>query len=393
MTRLRSLCRWLLIGTLACAIGVLGSVRTLAADGPEEDSEVKLGREAAAENDKTVRMVTDPALVERVNRIGQAIAAIANVDPVEVKWGKPGVKRFAYSFKVVDEKDVNAYSLPGGYIYVNKGLLEFVKSDDELAGVLAHEVAHAAHHHMMKLIDEQEKLQKGMLIPFLVAILSKGEGAENLLMASQLYMVAKLNTYGVEAERDADQAAVRYMLKTSFNPVGILTFMERLAREERLKPQVEQGIYRTHPPTPERAQALLEELAALSIPAARRLTDPTLGATLTPAAVNGVAVVDVVLFKTRIARYAGIDGLTADQRARRTADALSLLLDADLKLFEVKVSNDGQRVLARGKALVAYTAQDAAVQGQTVPELARASADALRNAIWQDQFNRLPTGG
>lgn len=393
MTRLRSLYRWVLVGLVACSISMLAAGRMLAADTAEEDPEVKLGREAAVENDKAVRLVTDPALVERVNRIGQAIAAVANVDPVEVKWGKPGVKRFAYSFKVVDEKDVNAYSLPGGYIYVNRGLLDFVKTDDELAGVLAHEVAHAAHHHMMKLIDEQEKLQKGMLIPFLVAILSKGEGAENLLMASQLYMVAKLNTYGVEAERDADQAAVRYMLKTNYSPVGILTFMERLAREERLKPQVEQGIYRTHPPTPERAQSLLDELAVLNIPVARRTTDPSLGASVAPAAVNGVAVVDVILFKTRIARYTAIEGATAEERARRTADSLSLLLDADLKLFEVKVSNDGQRVLARGKALVAYTAQDAAVQGMSVPEMARASAEALRNAIWQDQFNRLPTGG
>src|SRR5579872_2476080 len=120
-----------------------------------EDPEVKLGRENAAENDKNIKLVTDAAVVDRVNRIGQEIAAVANSVEIPAIWGTPNVKKFAYTFKVVDDKDVNAYSLPGGFIYVNKGLLDYVHSDDELAGVLAHEITHAAHHHMVKLMHEQ----------------------------------------------------------------------------------------------------------------------------------------------------------------------------------------------------------------------------------------------
>src|SRR5262249_439382 len=113
---------------------------------PPEDPEVKVGRDSAAETEKEVKFITEPAIVERVNRIGQEIAAIANSTEIPATWGDPKVKKFNYSFRVVDDKDVNAFSLPGGFIYVNKGLLDYVHSDDELAGVLAHEVAHAAHH-------------------------------------------------------------------------------------------------------------------------------------------------------------------------------------------------------------------------------------------------------
>src|SRR5437016_3439628 len=176
---------------------------------PAEDSEVKLGRENAKANDEQpgIKFITDAALLDRVNKIGQEIAAVANVEKFPALWGSADVKKFNYTFKIVDDKDVNAYSLPGGFIYVNKGTLDYVHSDDELAGVLAHEIAHAAHHHMMKLIKEQNKMQPFLPLILLAAILAKGQSANlgALAMAGQLYMVAKLNSYGVEAEKDADQ--------------------------------------------------------------------------------------------------------------------------------------------------------------------------------------------
>src|SRR5687767_10477099 len=104
----------------------LGALALVSASGlsqtkpPVEDSEVKMGREAAAENDKQVKLITDAKLLERVNRIGQDIAKIANTDEIPATWGSSTVKQFNYTFKIVDDKDVNAYSLPGGFIYLNK---------------------------------------------------------------------------------------------------------------------------------------------------------------------------------------------------------------------------------------------------------------------------------
>ena len=132
-----------------------GAQSPLADPTPVDDGEVKLGRMNAEENDRQVKLITDSKILERVNRIGSELARIANNYPIPASWGSSQLKPFRYTFKVVDDKDVNAYSLPGGFIYVHKGLIDAVRSDDELAGVLAHEIAHAAHHHVLKLLREQ----------------------------------------------------------------------------------------------------------------------------------------------------------------------------------------------------------------------------------------------
>ncbi len=366
-----------------------------AAAAPAEDPEVKLGRENADEAAKELKLVTDPAVVDRVNRIGQEIAAVANSLEVQALWGSSTLKKFDYTFKVVDDKDVNAFSLPGGFIYVNRGTLDFAQSDDELAGVLAHEVAHASHHHMMKLIKEQEKLQQKLILPMVVAAIvasrgGGGDGLANVLTAGQLYMVAKLNTYGVEAEKDADQSAVHYLSKTKYKPVGLLTFMERLAQQEVLRPQVELGIYRTHPPSPERARALQAEMEDLGLSLNRRDVDGSIAASVSSTTLNGVSVAEVRMSKSLVARLAASDGATAEDRGKLLAQRLNGLFDAGLEMYEIKLSNDKSRVIARGQTVVAFTAADAEPQRQSVEALASASLEVIRNLIWQDRVNRLP---
>lgn len=359
----------------------------------KEFPDVKLGKENAEELEKTIKLVTDPAILERVNRIGQEIAAIANAEPIPILWGMPERGKFEYSFRVVDDKDINAFSLPGGIIYINKGLLDYVKSDDELAGVIGHEIAHAAHRHMIRLINEQNKLQQRLLIPLIVgALLSRSPGSDigNLLMAGQLYLVAKLNTYGIEAEKDADQAGVRYLMRTKYNPVGLLTFMERLARDELRGPQRELGIYRTHPPSPERARALQSLLEELKIPINRREVDTSIRALVKPATVNGITVAEVTMGNTVITRLTASDGLSADDRAQKFADNINLLFDRGLQMHELRLSSDGKRIVARSIVMVTFAPSDAEAQNLPLEKVSRNTLDVLKNLLWQDQFNRIP---
>lgn len=358
---------------------------------PEEDGEVRLGRENAAENDKSVKLITDAALLDRVNRIGQELAAVANTTEVPALWGSSTLKKFDYVFKVVDDKDVNAYSLPGGFIYVNKGLLDYCRSDDELAGVLAHEIAHAAHHHMMKLIREQKKMQPGMLLLLAVGLAAKANGQDliNLFNAGQFYMVAKLNTYGIEAEKDADHTGMQYLVKTKFNPVGLLTFMERLARDEMRGPQRDLGIFRTHPPSPDRAVAMQGQLESMNIPINRRAVDPTISATVTNSTQNGVSLAEVKMGKIVVAKLAAGEGLSAEDRAKKLSLSLNQLFDAGLQMFEVRLNVDKTRILARGQTLINFSQADADAQKTTVPEMAQVTLDAIKNLLWQDQFNKL----
>lgn len=360
-----------------------------------DDPEVKIGRDAAAENDKEVKLITDPALVERVNKIGQQIATIANETEIKAHWGDSKVRKFNYTFKVVDDKDVNAYSLPGGFIYVHKGLLDYVHSDDELAGVLAHEVSHAAHHHMMKLLHEQSKMQPWTLLAVAIAagLGSRGQNGNPgaIALGAQLAMTAKLNEMGVEAEKDADQTGMRYLVHTKYNPVGLLTFMERLARDELNRRIVTLGIFQTHPPSKERADAAMNELKSLNVAVRRREVDPTLRATVTMIKVNDTPVAEVKMFKTTVARLVPLDEQTAEQRGAKLAATLDKAMDDGLQNFDVRVSADKSRVLGGMQTLITFAQADADVLRSTLAQLSQATAEAVRTIIWQDPAN-MPIG-
>ncbi len=135
---------------------------------PRDQQEVEFGKKVVAEIEKHYKFVTDPELVERVDRIGQVLAEIARQTPTVARYGESGPAPFQYTFRIIDEKEVNAFSVPGGFIFVYRGLLDFVSSDDELAAVLAHEIAHAAHRHVMKLIRDDAKVQQSVLLPALL---------------------------------------------------------------------------------------------------------------------------------------------------------------------------------------------------------------------------------
>ena len=128
---------------------------TCTAQPPVEDPEIKIGREAHEEMLKSgMKLISDSAMLSRVTAIGARLANVANKTVIPATYGTENRTPYTYRFHIVDDKDVNAFALPGGWLYVNKGLLDYVQSDDELAGVLAHEVIHAAHHHILKLQKE-----------------------------------------------------------------------------------------------------------------------------------------------------------------------------------------------------------------------------------------------
>ena len=128
---------------------------------------------------------------------------------------------FTWHFYIIKDKDVNAFSLPGGYVYVNSGLLNFVRTDDELAGVLAHEITHAAHHHVAPLSHEQSKMTTEMAIGFLAALLAHvpAQDIANLYQgASYTQMGILNNSYSEAAERDADHGGAIYHVESRLQP-------------------------------------------------------------------------------------------------------------------------------------------------------------------------------
>ncbi|MDQ2798511.1 MAG: M48 family metalloprotease, partial [Armatimonadota bacterium] len=250
------LCLAWAIPTFADPPDVFPAPATLSArDKAQAADEAKQGADASAEVNKTVKLVTDKAVLDRVNSIGQKLAAVANVTTYKALYGNDKTFPFTWHFFVIKEKDVNAFSLPGGYVYVNEGLLKFVRTDDELAGVLAHEITHAAHHHIQSLSHEQAKMNTEMIGGLLAAIVMHMSPRDiaNLAAGAQYTQMGILNTrYSQAAERDADNGGAILMQKAGYNPVAMLTFMQRLADIEARSPKIEMGILMDHPYTAER---------------------------------------------------------------------------------------------------------------------------------------------
>lgn len=349
---------------------------TCTAQPPVEDPEIKIGREAHEEMLKSgMKLISDPAMLSRVTTIGARLANVANKTVIPATYGTENRTPYTYRFHIVDDKDVNAFALPGGWLYVNKGLLDYVQSDDELAGVLAHEVIHAAHHHILKLQKEQDKLNTQLAIGAIAAIFAKVPVADtgNLITGLQLVALQKVNGYSQQAERDADGAGFELTRLAGFNPVGALTFMERLARDQRNRPEVDLGIFRTHPPEKQRVGSLKSKLDLAAIPINRRQTTNQLRLSVLPAKNQSV------IFELQL------DGrvvLTSTDKAYLTqvSSVLDKALDVPTELFDVTKS--ASSVLIRGNIVFTIRSSDLKL-GQNPETVADKARDAIRAALFK----------
>ncbi len=356
---------------------------------PRDKQEIELGKRIVADIEKEYRFITDPELVERVNRIGQTLAEIARQLETRARFGQDGPAPFEYTFRIVDEKDVNAFSVPGGFIFINKGLLDFVSSDDELAGVIAHEIVHASHRHVMELIKQDAKLQQQVLLPaLLVGVFGRlpAQDFSSVMTGAQLYRIARISGFSQEAEIDCDLTAVELLRRSPYNPVGLLVFMERLASEERRRPQIDWGIFRTHPVSRERVKILREALEGYEIPIRRREVSPALAVRAVPVESENPEGVYVVR-QDRIDIFTPANDPQAGssrERALAIAQKLNRLLDDGVELFEIQLTPDKRGVRIRNVELVRVLDSDAQLAGKTPEEVANAVRESIKRLSWSD---------
>jgi beta-barrel assembly-enhancing protease len=339
-----------------------------------ENAEVTMGREAHEELVRSgIKLINDPALLERVNRIGQKLAAVANSTVIPATYGTANTTPFAYKFHIIDDPDINAFALPGGYLYVHKALLNYVESDDELAGVLGHEIMHAAHKHVTRLQKEQGKLNTQMALATLATLLARVPATDtgNILMGVQLLALQKVSGYSQNAEKDADMGGVLLSQKAGYNPVGALTFMERLERDRKRRPDVELGIYRTHPPEQVRVDNIVKEINAMGLPINRRLTSNILKITTREKDKAHELLLDnAVLFRANSA-----------ERVKTSIAVLNPLLDTEPQVYEVKKRDN--MVLFRGEIIFTITNDEARLAGKSIDETTTQVFKALQLAIYR----------
>lgn len=210
--------------------------------------EIALGKEAAMEVEKTAKLINDPVVTEYVNRVGQNL--VRNSDA-----------KVPFTIKVIDSDEINAFALPGGFFYVNSGLILRADEEAELAGVMGHEIAHVAARHGTKTATKGELMQLAT-IP-LIIMGPAGWAGYGMYEGLNLAIPMSYLKFTRDAEREADFLGLQYMYKAGYDPNAFVSFFEKIEAEERRHPGSIPKIFSTHPPTPDRVQKAQEEIATI----------------------------------------------------------------------------------------------------------------------------------
>jgi predicted Zn-dependent protease len=212
------------------------------------EKEMALGKQAAQEVERSSKLVTDPVVTEYVNRVGQNL--VRNSDA-----------KVPFTIKVIDSDEINAFALPGGFFYVNSGLILRADEEAELAGVMAHEIAHVAARHGTKDATKGELMQFAT-IPLMI-LGPVGLAGYGLYEGLNLAIPIGFLKFSRDHEREADYLGLQYMYKAGYDPNAFVSFFEKLEAEERRHPGSIPKIFSTHPPTPDRVQAAQEEITTI----------------------------------------------------------------------------------------------------------------------------------
>jgi beta-barrel assembly-enhancing protease len=207
------------------------------------EKEISLGSQIAAQFEQTAKLIDDPVVSEYVDRVGQNIV-------------KHSDAKVPFHIKVVDTDEVNAFAFPGGYFYVNKGLILAAENEAELAGVMAHEISHVAARHATQRMSKAQYLQ----IAAIPALFVGGYWAQ-MGIQNALGLGINLELLGItrESEREADVLGIQYLWNTGYDPNAFVSFMEKMQEQEKAKPGRLAGFFRTHPYTIDRITYSMDE--------------------------------------------------------------------------------------------------------------------------------------
>lgn len=205
------------------------------------EKEVRKGRELAGQVDREAKFIEDPVITEYINRVGQNIVLHSDA-------------KVPFTIKVIDSDEVNAFALPGGFFYVNKGLMLAADNEAELVGVMAHEISHVAARHAVENETKANIAQYAILVP---AIVLGGGLGQLIYQGGNFGALLGFMKFSRGAEEEADKLGVQYMYAAGYDPTAMATMFEKLEAKNKKKPGTISKLFATHPAPAERRAASL----------------------------------------------------------------------------------------------------------------------------------------
>jgi predicted Zn-dependent protease len=206
-----------------------------------------MGRQAAEQTDKEMPILDAPLLTTYLNDVGQKVAQASR---------RPQLQ---YVFKIVNKNSVNAFSLPGGYVYIHRGMLDFVMSESELAGILAHEVGHVVAYHSMNDVARRYLVDRGMYELKKAGVLDNQQVTDMLQRYGGPALLFVDHKFSRDEESDADLLGIYNVIRAGYDPQGLISTLSRLSKFSG-NPTLVEGLLMNHPQPGERVTALREEL-------------------------------------------------------------------------------------------------------------------------------------
>lgn len=207
------------------------------------EKEIAIGRQMAQEIEKTAKIIDDPVVSEYVNRVGQNL--VRNSDA-----------KVPFTIKVIDNEEINAFALPGGFFYVNSGLVLLAESEAELAGVMAHEIAHVTARHGTRQATRGQIFNLAS-IPL---IFMGGWTGYGVRQAAGFAIPMTFLKFSREMEKEADYLGLQYLYATGYDPNAMITFFERIQAQQKRKQGAVSKAFSSHPPTGKRIKLIQESM-------------------------------------------------------------------------------------------------------------------------------------
>jgi predicted Zn-dependent protease len=241
-------------------IAVLGLTLFAVACSVSRQQEIQMGADYARQINAQIPLVRDPEVNRYINVLGDELARVT------------GVTDLPWNFYVVDSREVNAFAVPGGYVYVNRGLVERTDRLDELAGVLAHEIGHVVKRHSVEQLEKAQRAEFGVTLACILTGVCGGQLAQTAINVAGTAVFARFSR---QDEHEADQVGFDILVRAGISPEGMATMFQKLLQERRNRPSGVAAWFATHPLEEDRLQAVQARIARIPAAQRQRLTRNT----------------------------------------------------------------------------------------------------------------------